>query len=67
VFSFCVVNCVVNLDLGKLGPHPGGSYGVRGDLFFYVGGRVSVVVPDKLRKVETFHFTYRVQRRAVNT
>ena len=29
--------CVVNLDLDTFGPHPGGSWGGRSDLSFYVG------------------------------
>ena len=36
VFTFYVVN----LPLGKFGPHPGGSYGGRGDLSFLVKVRV---------------------------
>ena len=35
VFTFYVVN----LPYGKFGPHPGGSYGGRGGLSFYVGGK----------------------------
>ena len=35
VFTFYVVN----LPLGKFGPHPGGSYGGRGGLSFLVEGK----------------------------
>ena len=39
--------CVVNLDLGTFGPHPGGGYGGHSDLSFYVGGKGRYkVVPD---------------------
>ena len=42
----------------KFGPHSWGSYGGRGGLSFYVGGKGRYVVdPDKPQKVENFHFT----------
>ena len=37
VFTFYVVN----LPLGKFGPHPGGSYGGRGGLSFLLEGKGS--------------------------
>ena len=33
--------CVVNLDLGTFGPHPGGSYRGHSNLSFYVGVKSS--------------------------
>ena len=46
--------CVVDLTLGKFGPHPGDSCGGQGGLLFYVGvkGRQWFGVPDKQQKVE---------------
>ena len=35
VFTFYVVN----LPLGKFGPHPGGSYGGQGGLLLFVGAK----------------------------
>ena len=37
--TFVFIFYVVNLALGKFGPHPWGSYGGGGDLSFYVGGK----------------------------
>ena len=36
---WAMVLCVVDLTLGKFGPHPGGSYGGQGGLSFYVGAK----------------------------
>ena len=37
--NFVFIFHVVNLPLGKFGPHPGGSYGGRGGLSFLVEGK----------------------------
>ena len=34
---WAMVLCVVDLTLGKFGPHPGGSYGGQWGLSFFVG------------------------------
>ena len=37
--TFIFTFYVVNLPLGKFGPHPGGNYGGRGGLSFSVEGK----------------------------
>ena len=37
--TLCSWFCLVNLTLGKFGPHPGGSYGGRRGLSFLVEGK----------------------------
>ena len=44
--------CLVNLTLGKFGPHPGGSCGGQGGSIFLCGNSGGVLVLDKPQKVE---------------